>query len=64
MPTYNIQAQRTTFYDIEIWAENEDEARRIVEMEDFQEGEELENFAIDWDPVEITDLEEMEEEQE
>lgn len=63
MPLYNIQAQRTTFYDIEIWAEDEDEARRIVEMEDFQEGEDLEQFAIDWDPVEVTDLEELEEEQ-
>jgi hypothetical protein len=60
---YNIQAKRETMYDIEIWAEDEEEAKRIVEQEDWQEGEQTEDFAIDWYPLEVTDIEELEEDE-
>jgi hypothetical protein len=63
MPLYNIQAKRETMYDIEIWAEDEEEAKRIVEQEDWQEGEQTEDFSVDWYPLEVTEIEELEEDE-
>jgi hypothetical protein len=59
MPLYDITAKRETFYQFEIEADSEAEA--IEEMEAIQLTDEVETYAVDWYPLEITDIEEAEE---
>ena len=59
MPKYEIEATRETLYlfqDVE--AETEEEARKLVELEMLEKlgGTDLEDFAVDWYPVEITGI--------
>jgi hypothetical protein len=59
MPLYDITATRETTYQFSIEADSEAEA--IEEMEAIQLTDEVETYAIDWYPLEITDIEEEEE---
>lgn len=59
MPTYKISAKRETCYDFEIEADSEQEA--LEEMNRIQMYEDVEVYAIDWYPLDITDIEEEEE---
>ena len=60
MPYYNITAKRETIYEFEIEADTEDEA--IAQIESLQLTDEVEQYAIDWYPLEIDFIELMEEE--
>jgi hypothetical protein len=60
MPMYKITATRETHYDFEIEADSEDEA--LSEINRIELNEDVEDYAIDWYPLEITDIEEEEEE--
>ena len=60
MPIYKITATRETHYDFEIEADSEDEA--LAEINRIELNEDVEDYAIDWYPLEITDIEEEEEE--
>ena len=58
MPTYTITATRETIYEFEIEAETAEEAEdqvRQIELTD-----EVENYAYDWYPLDITSIEEEE----
>lgn len=58
MPTYTITATRETIYEFEIEAETMEEAEdqvRQIELTD-----EVENYAYDWYPLDITSIEEEE----
>ena len=58
MPTYTITATRETIYEFEIEAETMEEAEdqvRQIELTD-----EVENYAYDWYPLEVTSIEEEE----
>lgn len=59
MPLYTIQATRETYYELEIEADNEDAAREEVSRIELEED--IESYAYDWFPLEITDVEENEE---
>ena len=59
MPLYNIMATRETQYEFSI--EAEDEASAIEEINRIETSEDVEEYAIDWYPLEITDIEEEEE---
>lgn len=59
MPLYRILATRETNYEFEIQADSEAEA--IEEMNRIEVSENAEDYAIDWYPLEITDIEEEEE---
>lgn len=62
MPKYNIEAQRTTYYYIEgLEAISEEAARQMVFMENLPED--IETYAVDWDPVDVQDIDELEEEE-
>jgi hypothetical protein len=60
MPNYKITATRETHYDFEIEADSEEEA--IAEINRIEMFENVEDYAIDWYPLEVTDIEEEEEE--
>jgi hypothetical protein len=57
---YKITATREVNYDFEIEADTEDEA--IAEIERIERDEDVEIYAIDWYPLEITTIDEEEEE--
>jgi hypothetical protein len=59
MPKYNITASRETYYEFEIEADTEIEA--IEEMNRIEISENVEDYAYDWFPLEVTDIEEVEE---
>lgn len=59
MPMYKISAKRETYYDFEIEADSEEEA--LEEMNRIEMAEDVEVYAIDWYPLEVTDIEEEEE---
>lgn len=54
MPLYTILATRETEYSFEIEAASEQEA--IAEMQRIEIEEDVENYAYDWYPLEVTDV--------
>ena len=59
MPLFKIEATRETIYEFEIEADTQEEAEdqvRQIELTD-----EVENYAYDWYPLDITSIEEEEE---
>jgi len=58
MPLYRITATRETHYEFDIEAKSEAEA--IEEMNRRELSEDVEEYAYDWFPLEITDIEEEE----
>ena len=59
MPLYNITATRETYYQFEI--EANDEVDAIAKVNEIEINEDVETYAYDWYPLEITDIEEEEE---
>jgi hypothetical protein len=57
MPNYQISAQRTTYYTIDIEAADESEAEDKVFHEDLEFD--LDSYAVDWDTMEVTDVQEF-----
>jgi len=57
MPRYQVSAQRTTYYVIDIEAEDEDAAEDLVFTEDLDHD--LDSYAVDWDTMEVTDVAEL-----
>ena len=58
MPLYRITATRETRYEFDIEAETEKEA--LDEMNRIELSENAEDYAYDWYPLEVTDIEEEE----
>lgn len=56
MPTYNITAKRETLYEFTIEADTEEEA--IEEINRIELSENVEDYAYDWFPLEVEDIEE------
>lgn len=56
MPKYNIIAKRETFYEFDIEANSEQEA--IEEMNRIEIAEDVEEYAYDWFPLDVTSIEE------
>ena len=56
MPKYLITGKRETIYEFEIDAEDVDSA--IAQIEAMQMTDEVEQYAIDWYPIEIDEVEE------
>jgi len=56
MPNYLITGKRETIYEFEIEAEDVDSA--IAQIEAMQMTDEVEQYAIDWYPIEIDEVEE------
>lgn len=59
MPLYTIIATREVQYEFNIEADTEQEA--IDEVQRMELSEDVETYAFDWYPLEITDIEEEEE---
>ncbi len=59
MPLYTIIAKRETLYEFNFEADLEEEA--IEEMNRIELNEDVEEYAFDWYPLEVTDIEEEEE---
>jgi hypothetical protein len=59
MPLYTIIAMREVHYEFNI--EAEDEASAIEEINRMELNEDVEEYAYDWYPLEITEIEEEEE---
>ncbi len=60
MTLYTIIASRETIYEFNI--EAEDEASAIEEMNRIELNEDVEEYAYDWYPLEITEINEEEQE--
>ena len=58
MPLYRITATRETRYEFDIEAETEKEA--LDKMNRIELSENAEDYAYDWYPLEVTDIEEEE----
>ena len=58
MPLYRITATKETRYEFDIEAETEQEA--LDEMNRIELTENVEDYAYDWYPLEVTDIEEEE----
>jgi len=58
MPKYVIVAKRETLYEFQIEADSENEA--IAEMERIEISEDVEDYAYDWYPLEVTEIDEEE----
>jgi len=58
MTKYVILAKRETLYEFQIEADSENEA--LTEMERIELSENVEDYAYDWYPLEVTDIEEEE----
>ena len=58
MSLYRITATRETHYEFEIEAETEKEA--LDEMNRIELSENVEDYAYDWYPLEVTEIEEEE----
>jgi hypothetical protein len=59
MTLYTIIASRETIYEFNIEADSEAEA--IAEVNRMELNEDVEEYAFDWYPLEITEIEEEEE---
>jgi hypothetical protein len=60
MPLYTIIAKRETLYEFNF--EAVDEASAIEEVNRIELNEDVEEYAYDWYPLEITEINEEEEE--
>jgi hypothetical protein len=60
MPRYTIIAKRETIYEFNF--EAEDEASAIEEMNRIELNEDVEEYAYDWYPLEVEEINEEEEE--
>ena len=60
MTLYTIIASRETIYEFNIEADSEDEA--IEEMNRIELNEDVEEYAYDWYPLEVTEINEEEQE--
>jgi hypothetical protein len=60
MTKYVIIAKRETMYEFQVEADSENDA--ISQVEQIELTEDIENYAYDWFPLEIEDVEEEEEE--
>jgi hypothetical protein len=58
MTKYVILAKRETLYEFQIEADSENEA--LTEMERIELSENVEDYAYDWYPLEVTEVEEEE----
>jgi hypothetical protein len=58
MPLYTIIATREVHYEFNI--EAEDEASAIEEINRIELNEDVEEYAYDWYPLEVTEIEEEE----
>ena len=58
MPLYRITATKETRYEFDIEAETEQEA--LDEMNRIELTENVEDYAYDWYPLEVTDIDEEE----
>jgi hypothetical protein len=58
MPLYRITATKETYYEFDIEAESE--VLAIEEVNRIELNENVEDYAYDWYPLEITDIEEEE----
>lgn len=58
MPLYTVIATREVHYEFNI--EAEDEASAIEEINRIELNEDVEEYAYDWYPLEITEIEEEE----
>jgi hypothetical protein len=58
MPLYKITATRETYYEFEI--ESEDEASAIAEINRIELTEDVEDYAYDWFPLQVTKIGEQE----
>jgi hypothetical protein len=58
MPLFDINATRETVYQFSIEADTE--AQALEEINRIELNEDIEEYAIDWYPLEITDVEEVE----
>lgn len=56
MPLYRITATRETHYEFEIEADSQKEA--LDEVERIEISENVEDYAIDWYPLELDEIEE------
>ena len=59
MATYYLTAKRETIYNFDIVADSEEEA--IAEMTRIELEEDVEEYANDWYPLEVVEVEELEE---
>lgn len=59
MPLFDITATRETIYEFSIEADTEEEA--LAEVNRIELEEDIESYAYDWYPLEVTDIEEAEE---
>jgi hypothetical protein len=59
MPMYTIIAKRETLYEFNFEAESEEEA--IAEVNRIELTEDIEEYAYDWYPLEIDEINEEEE---
>ena len=56
MPKYAITAKRETLYEFQIEADSEEEA--IEEMNRIELSEDVEEYAYDWYPLEVDEINE------
>ncbi len=59
MPLYTIIATRETLYEFNFEAESEEEA--LAEINRIELNEDIEEYAFDWYPLEVTEIAEEEE---
>ena len=59
MPVYEIVATRETYYEFSIEADTEEQA--LAEVERIELSEDVEEYAFDWYPLEVTDIQIAEE---
>jgi hypothetical protein len=59
MPVYEIVATRETYYEFSIEADTEEQA--LAEVERIELNEDVEEYAFDWYPLEVTDIQIAEE---
>jgi hypothetical protein len=62
MPRYTVTATRETYYEFEVEAIDEADAEDQVHQLEL-EGD-IEEYAVDWYPIQTMDVEEVEEEEE
>jgi hypothetical protein len=62
MPRYTVTATRETYYEFEVEAIDEADAEDQVSQLEL-EGD-IEEYAVDWYPIQTMDVEEVEEEEE
>jgi hypothetical protein len=58
MPLYTITAKRETYYEFEIEADNQKDA--LDKVERIEREENVENYAVDWYPLELDEIKEKE----